>query len=117
MINQPALPKHAVELDGVTLAFDRPDGAGILPVYEDFTLFVREGSFTVLLGPSGCGKSTLLNLVDGLMSPTAAKGIRVFGQDVRTSPEVTRQVAYVFQSPRLLKWKTLRENVEFGLGA
>ena len=104
-----------IELKNVTLRFPRPDGKGTLPVYENFSLDIERGSFTVLLGPSGCGKSTLLNLIDGLLAPTSADAVKVLGEDVRTNPDVTRHTAYVFQSARLLKWKTLRGNVEFGL--
>jgi len=104
-----------IELRNVTLRFPRPDGKGTLPVYENFTLNIERGSFTILLGPSGCGKSTLLNVIDGLITPTSADSVRVLGDDVRTNPDVTRHTAYVFQSARLLKWKTLRGNVEFGL--
>jgi NitT/TauT family transport system ATP-binding protein len=103
-----------IDLAEVTLTFPRPEG-GTFPVYSNLDLRVEQGSFTVLLGPSGCGKSTLLNIVDGILSPSSARHVRVLGQDIRTDPEVTRHVAYVFQSPRLLKWKTLRANVEFGL--
>ena len=104
-----------VELRKVTLLFPRPDGKGTLPVYEDFDLAVEPGSFTVLLGPSGCGKSTLLNIIDGLLTPARAEKLDVLGRDLRTDPDVTRQCSYVFQNARLLKWKTLRGNVEFGL--
>ncbi len=116
-VRQPQAPGNGldIELKNVTLRFPRPDGKGTLPVYEHFNLDIERGSFTVLLGPSGCGKSTLLNLVDGLLSPTSADALRVLGEDVRTNPDVTRHTAYVFQSARLLKWKTLRGNVEFGL--
>lgn len=104
-----------IELKDVTLRFPRPDGKGFLTVYEGFDLEVERGSFTILLGPSGCGKSTLLNVIDGLLKPTSAKALKVFGQDIRENPDLTRQMAYVFQSPRLLKWKTLRGNVLFGM--
>jgi NitT/TauT family transport system ATP-binding protein len=104
-----------IELQNVTLLFPAPSGKGTLAVYENFNLVVERGSFTILLGPSGCGKSTLLNIVDGLLKPNRADVVRVLGQDLRKHPEVSRQCAYVFQSPRLLKWKTLRGNVEFGL--
>jgi NitT/TauT family transport system ATP-binding protein len=104
-----------IELRNVSLEFPRPDGKGMLPVYEQFDLLIEQGSFTILLGPSGCGKSTLLNVVDGLLQPTRADVLKVLGRDLRTDPDVTRQCAYVFQNPRLLRWKTLRGNVEFGL--
>lgn len=104
-----------IELRNVSLIFPRPHGRGRLVIYENFDLEVEQGSFTVLLGPSGCGKSTLLNIIDGLLRPTHADTLRVLGEDLRDSPDVTRQCAYVFQNARLLKWKTLRGNIEFGL--
>jgi NitT/TauT family transport system ATP-binding protein len=111
----PTAEKYDIELKNVSLMFPRPDGTGMLPVYENFNLSIERGSFTILLGPSGCGKSTLLNVIDGLLTPTKADVIKVLGKDLRQHPEVTRQCAYVFQNARLLKWKTLRGNVEFGL--
>lgn len=104
-----------IELTNVTLRFPTPGAGGPLTIYEDFSLDVLPGSFTVLVGPSGCGKSTLLNVIDGILLPTSADSLRVLGEDIRMNREVTRQVAYVFQSPRLLRWKTLRGNVEFAL--
>jgi NitT/TauT family transport system ATP-binding protein len=107
--------KYDIELRNVSLMFPRPDGQGLLPVYENFNLQVERGSFTILLGPSGCGKSTLLNIIDGVLKASSADSLKVLGKDVREHPDVTRQCAYVFQNARLLKWKTLRGNVEFGL--
>jgi NitT/TauT family transport system ATP-binding protein len=111
----PTHEKYDIELENVSLVFPRPDGEGVLPVYENFNLQVERGSFTILLGPSGCGKSTLLNVIDGVLRPTSADTLKVLGKDLREDPDVTRQCAYVFQNARLLKWKTLRGNVEFGL--
>ncbi|NVK62821.1 MAG: ATP-binding cassette domain-containing protein, partial [Rhodobacteraceae bacterium] len=79
------------------------------------SLQIEKGSFTVLLGPSGCGKSTLLNIINGLLKPNTARGIVIDGTDLRSEPDLSRQMAYVFQGPRLLRWKTLAENAEFGL--
>lgn len=103
-----------ISLRDVTLAFDDPSG-GRNTVYENFNLDIERGSFTVLLGPSGCGKSTLLNVINRLIDPTSADAILIDGQDVRQNPELTRHMAYVFQDARLLKWKTLRQNAEFGM--
>lgn len=105
---------EGIKLDEVTLRFPAPDG-GTLTVYENFSLDIEPGSFTVVVGPSGCGKSTLLNVIDGILAPTEARGVYVLGQDVREDRDVTRNIAYVFQSPRLLRWKTLRDNVKFGM--
>lgn len=108
------IPK--VSLDNIDLSFpdaSRPDGRKV--IYEDFSLQIEKGSFTVLLGPSGCGKSTLLNIINGLLKPNTARGIVIDGTDLRSEPDLSRQMAYVFQGPRLLRWKTLAENAEFGL--
>jgi len=64
--------------------------------------------FVCLVGPSGCGKTTLLNIVAGLD--------RDFEGVVRMEPaEATPRIGYVFQNPRLLPWRTVRENIELGL--
>lgn len=111
----PAIPSPDVELDNVTLRFGRPGTAEESTIYEGMNLSVERGSFTAIIGPSGCGKSTLLNIVDGLLPPTHADGVRVMGTDIRTNPDQTRHLAYVFQDARLLPWKTLKENALFGL--
>ncbi|CAM5217376.1 NitT/TauT family transport system ATP-binding protein OS=Castellaniella defragrans OX=75697 GN=HNR28_002968 PE=4 SV=1 [Castellaniella defragrans] len=104
-----------IALKNIDLTFPSPNGTGENTIYEDFNLDIDKGSFTILLGPSGCGKSTLLNIIDGLLTPTRATAVLVDGKDIREHPELTRQMAYVFQGPRLLKWKTLAGNAEFGL--
>lgn len=104
-----------IELRNVSLSFPQPRGTGRNVIYENFDIEIERGSFTFLLGPSGCGKSTFLNVINGLLPPTSADAILVDGKDIRKHPELTRKMAYVFQGPRLLRWKTLRGNVEFGL--
>jgi NitT/TauT family transport system ATP-binding protein len=73
---------------------------------------VSGGEFVCVLGPSGCGKTTLLNIIAGLdrdyegriTLPTAAS---------RPRPVI----GYVFQTPRLLPWRTVQENIELVLNA
>lgn len=74
---------------------------------------IQEGSFTSIMGPSGCGKSTLLNVLAGLLSYDDGE-IRWSG--TRTSPSEL-PIAYVFQEPRLLDWRTVGENIEFAMKA
>lgn len=74
---------------------------------------IESNEFFCILGPSGCGKSTLLNLIGGFMSATSGE-LLVRGSPVR-GPGADRTV--VFQEYGLFPWKTLRENVEFGLKA
>jgi ABC-type nitrate/sulfonate/bicarbonate transport system ATPase subunit len=76
---------------------------GEILVLKDVSFAVEPGSFVVITGPSGCGKSTLLNIVAGL--DKEYEGSVDFGNGA--SPNV----AYVFQSPRLLPWRTVYENI------
>jgi NitT/TauT family transport system ATP-binding protein len=80
------------------------------PTIADFSLHVRPGEFVSILGPSGCGKTTLLRLVDGLLLPDAGT-VRVQGQ----APQPGRRIGFVFQSFRLIPWKTALDNVAFPL--
>jgi NitT/TauT family transport system ATP-binding protein len=70
-------------------------------------LSIRDGEFVSIVGPSGCGKSSLLKLVLGLEKATSGE-ITISGRVV-TGPN--RDVGVVFQSPVLLPWRTVRENV------
>ena len=78
---------------------------GPLGVLDNFSLEMDDPGVTVLLGPSGSGKTTLLHLAAGLRSPR--------GGDV-TNPFRNAQ-SYLFQKPRLLPWKNIRDNVAFAL--
>ena len=71
----------------------------------DLDLTVHPHQFVCLVGPSGCGKTTLLNMIAGL-DPYFDGQIRM--GNVEQSPTI----GYVFQNPRLLPWRTVRENIE-----
>jgi len=74
---------------------------------------VRPGEILALIGPSGCGKSTLLNILSGLLAPDAGE-LFIDGTPARQFDD-WRRVAYMFQEDRLLPWRTVRDNVAFGL--
>jgi NitT/TauT family transport system ATP-binding protein len=78
---------------------------GNLVIFQDFNLKITEGKITCLLGPSGCGKTTLLNIIGGLLKADAG----------RFTGFENKALSYIFQEPRLMNWKTVRENVEFVL--
>jgi ABC-type nitrate/sulfonate/bicarbonate transport system ATPase subunit len=107
-------------MTGLDIAIDRKayPAAGAAPervVYRDFRLTVAPGSFVALLGPSGCGKTTLLNIVAGLDRDVVGH-VRVRGGETAgEAPPSAPRLAYVFQNPRLLPWRTVRENVELAL--
>src|SRR6478672_2579469 len=99
-----------IVVDGVSHCYRPPAGRPVLAL-EDVSLDVRVREFVALLGPSGCGKSTLLYLIGGFL-PTEAGEILVDGAKV-TRPGPDRGI--VFQHFALFPWKTVRENVLYGL--
>ena len=82
-----------------------------LPVLHDIDLAVFEGELVSIVGPSGCGKSTFLNAVDGLV-PVTSGAILLDGHAV-DGPGPDR--AMVFQHDSLFPWRTVLENVTYGL--
>lgn len=71
-------------------------------VLRDVAFEVEPRSFVVMTGPSGCGKSTLLNIIAGLDSDFEGDIDLGAGRD---------RLTYIFQSPRLLPWRTVHENI------
>ncbi|MEP9375936.1 ABC transporter ATP-binding protein [Aquabacter sp. CN5-332] len=101
---------EALSVQGISKVFGRP-GKPTVEALRDINLSIREGEFVSIVGASGSGKSTLLRIIDGLL-PASAGVIRVSGTTV-TSPGADR--AMVFQQDALLPWKTVIENVAYGL--
>jgi NitT/TauT family transport system ATP-binding protein len=82
-----------------------------LRVLDGIDLQVAEGELVSIVGPSGCGKTTFLNAVDGLIRVTSGE-IRVDGHVVdRPGPDR----AFVFQHDSLFPWRTVLQNVRYGL--
>jgi NitT/TauT family transport system ATP-binding protein len=88
-----------------------PRNGGDFTVLEDVCFSVGEREFVAIVGPSGCGKTTLLRIVAGLDRPSLGS-VRVGGRRV-AGPGPDRAV--VFQQFALFPWKTVRENIAFGL--
>jgi sulfonate transport system ATP-binding protein len=85
-----------------------PDGPWVL---RSLSLDVGPSEIVTLLGPSGSGKSTVLRLLSGLEQEHDGR-LLVQGREVRGP---TPTVGMMFQEPRLLPWRSVRENVAFGL--
>jgi NitT/TauT family transport system ATP-binding protein len=88
----------------------RRDGRDAVAV-ENLSFEVREREFVAIVGPSGCGKTTCLRMAAGLDFPTSGT-VSVGGMPV-TEPGPQRAV--VFQQFALFPWKTVHENIDFGL--
>ena len=81
-------------------------GAKPQPALQELSLQLAAGELVALVGPSGCGKTTLLNIIAGLDHDYRGEvrlAARPDGQPAR--------VGYVFQEPRLLPWRTVRQNI------
>jgi ABC-type nitrate/sulfonate/bicarbonate transport system ATPase subunit len=88
--------------------FPAEHGAPERALYQDFHFEVADGSFVALLGPSGLGKTTLLNMIAGV--DRDFEGRVSFSSGVREP-----RIGYAFQSPRLLPWRTVLQNVTLPL--
>jgi NitT/TauT family transport system ATP-binding protein len=99
-----------IELHNVSRSFRSRDGDEVLAL-RDLSLSIGRNEFVTLVGPSGCGKSTLLRLVAGLILPS--RGVaKIDGTPVLGPRDET---AIVFQSPTLLPWASVLDNVLFPL--
>ncbi len=78
---------------------------GEISLFRDFSITFPDASITCILGPSGCGKTTLLNTIGNISKPDSGS---LSGFDHKA-------ISYIFQDPRLLPWKTARENIQFAL--
>jgi NitT/TauT family transport system ATP-binding protein len=94
-----------IRLDRVAKTYVTADGP--VESLKPLSFEIREGEFMSVVGPSGCGKSTLLKLVAGLL-PVSAGEIVLNGERVAGPPD---DVGIVFQSPVLLAWRSVIDNV------
>ncbi|XKK20002.1 ABC transporter ATP-binding protein [Bacillus sp. A17A.1] len=79
-------------------------------IFHDISFIINENEFVAIVGASGCGKSTLLNIIAGLLEPT--NGQAYFeGGSLKQEPIVSM----VFQDIGLFPWKTVYQNIVFGL--
>lgn len=98
-----------IELKGVCRTFNRDGGTFLALDHVDLSIKDRE--FVAVVGPSGCGKTTCLRMAAGLEFPTEGS-VKVGGKIVRR-PGPDRAV--VFQQFALFPWKTVSDNIDFGL--
>ncbi len=89
---------------------NRKLGHGVVAL-NDINLTIAKNEFVCIIGPSGCGKSSLLHMIAGFERPTRGS-IRLHNEEI-SGPSPERGV--VFQESSLLPWKSVRENIEFGL--
>ncbi len=81
-------------------------------ILDDLSLAVEDDEFVSIVGTSGCGKTTLLRSIAGLLPQARIDGMELHGTPLRT-PEP--RVAMVFQHFGLFPWKSVEENIRYGL--
>ncbi len=91
-----------------------PTPAGNEVAVDSISMTLEDGEFTTLVGPSGCGKTTLLRMISGLETPTEGR-ITFDEDDVTNLRPQNRDISMVFQDIALFPFKTVRENIEYGL--
>ena len=101
---------QVISVENVSHTYRPARGRDVLAL-DDISLAIAPREFVALLGPSGCGKSTLLYLIGGFL-PVEKGAIRVEGAPV-AAPGPDRGI--VFQHFALFPWKTVRDNVRYGL--
>lgn len=101
---------YKLEVDRVSKSFQVRKGQAI-QVLDEISFQVPAGEFVSIVGASGCGKTTLLRIVDGLTS--ADGGQIVVNGRPQHGPGPDR--AFVFQHDSLYPWRTVEQNVYFGL--
>ena len=100
-----------VEVKGLSKSFQLAKAT--IEAVRDVSFDVRRGEFVALLGPSGSGKSTVLNMIASLIRQTGGE-ILIDGKRV-VSGKATPNVGYVFQRDTLFPWRTVADNIGYGL--
>jgi NitT/TauT family transport system ATP-binding protein len=104
-------PDSALVIDGVYKGYGV--GAARVSVVENVSLLAQRGQFVTVIGPSGCGKTTLLRIVAGLLEVDRGT-VSIFGESVHHA-SAAKHIGLVPQSPALLPWRTVLDNVRLPL--
>ncbi len=105
----PGVP--AIEFIGVEKRFPARGKSREVLAARDVSFSIAPGEVVSIIGPSGCGKSTLLNMGSGL-AKTSAGIVKVAGEEVQGPNE---HVSFMLQKDLLMPWRTIAQNIEFGL--
>ena len=97
--------KTKIEVRNLTKRF------GDLLVLDEISFNVGEGEFLSIVGPTGCGKTTFLNTLSKLI-PSTTGDIFIDGE---VADPKKHHLSFVFQEPTCLPWRTVRENVAYGM--
>lgn len=100
--------KPAIRVEGVSRTY-RSRGDSEVRALKGFSIDVKAGEFVCIVGPSGCGKSTLLRILAGLIRPSQGRVV------MRFEEKRSLLTGTVFQDYSVYPWRTVEQNVSFGL--
>jgi len=100
---------NILEIKNITKIYQAKNGE--VKTLDNISFSVKKGEYVSIIGPSGCGKSTLLSIIAGLESKTEGD-IYIDGEKTL---ELTSNIGYMLQKDSLLEWRTIFNNVLFGL--
>ncbi|MCP4186867.1 MAG: ABC transporter ATP-binding protein [Gammaproteobacteria bacterium] len=96
-----------IEVDISEKSYRRHDHQTKLKVLSNLRFVAQSGEFCCIVGPSGCGKTSLLNMISDLDDDFSGS-IRID----KATPAAGSPPGYMFQTPRLMPWLTVRENID-----
>lgn len=105
MLHSPPSPSKTIEVRDLTKVF------GDLVVLDHLSFTIQQGELVAIVGPTGCGKTTFLNCMSKLTDTTEGD-IYIGGEPANP---VKHNLAFVFQEPTALPWRTVAENVVYGM--
>ena len=101
--------REVLKLENISKTYQAKNGE--IEALKDINFSVGEGEFVSIIGPSGCGKSTLLSIIAGLENKSNGK---IYIDEIETE-DVSSKIGYMLQKDSLLEWRTIYNNVVFGL--
>ncbi len=107
----------AISVENLAFAYPGTEETPAVPVFEDISLTIDEGSFVAVLGGNGCGKSTLAKHFNSILLPSGGK-VWVHGMDTADEEKliaIRRSIGMVFQNPdNQIVANVVEEDVAFG---
>ena len=101
--------KEILKLENICKTYQAKNGE--TEALRNVNFSINEGEFASIIGPSGCGKSTILSIAAGLEKKSSGK---IYIDGVETE-DVSSKIGYMLQRDSLLEWRTIYNNVLFGL--
>lgn len=101
--------QNLVEIKNLFLIYQSKDSETL--ALKDINLDIKKQEFVSIVGPSGCGKTTILSIIAGLLPATSGK---IVVDNQKPTPK-NDLCAYMFQRDNLLPWRSIENNLYFGL--